>query len=157
VSKAETRARIGSAAWEFAPPEGWTYAQGDDVTTASVASASLGVAARDGTSVKTERAVREEAVRKIADRLGVTLPRKRELLRRKPDRKQKMGELEVELYQIDGGAREGKKGPVLVFAAKVGDGKVLLGVGFVSDDDKDNADSAILKAIGSIAARKGSP
>jgi hypothetical protein len=153
VSRAETRARIGTVGWDFAPPEGWTYAQGDEVTTASMKSASLGVAAHDVANVKNEKALREEVLRRVADRLGVTLPRKRELIKRRPDKREKMGALEVDLYQLDGGARDGKKGPLLVFAAKIGEGKVLLGLGFVADDDKDNADTAIMKAIGSISSR----
>jgi hypothetical protein len=159
VSRAETRARIGNVGWDFAPPEGWTYAQGEDVTTASAKSASFGVAMHDGAGVKNERGLREEVLRRIAGLLGVTLPRKRELLKRKPDKREKVGELEVELYQIDGGIRDGKKGPLLLFAAKIGQGKTLLGLGFVSDDDKEDSDSAIMKAIGSIASRKagGSP
>jgi hypothetical protein len=123
------------------------------VTTASVKSASLGVAMHDGAGVKNERGLREETLRRIASRLGVTLPRKRELLKRKPDKREKVGELDVDLYQIDGGNRDGKKGPLLVFVAKIGPGKALLGLGFVSDDDKDSSDSAIMKAIGSIASK----
>src|SRR5262249_38313164 len=90
VSRAETRARIGNVGWDFAPPEGWTYAQGDDVTTASAKSASLGVAMHDGTGVKNERGLRDEVLRRIAGRLGVTLPRKRELLKRKPAKRAKV-------------------------------------------------------------------
>src|SRR5258705_691717 len=155
VARAETRARVGGG-WACAPPEGWTYAQGDDVTTATVKSATFGVAAHEGANAKNERAQREAVLRRIADRLGVVLPRKRELIKRRPDKKEKVGQIDVELYQIDGCVREGKKGPLLVFAAKIGEGAMLLGMGFVSDDDKDNSDAAILKAIGSISA-KASP
>jgi hypothetical protein len=112
------------------------------------------VAANEGSNAKNERSQREAVLRRVAEHLGVTLPRKRELMKRKPDKKEKVGALDVELYQIDGCSRQGKKGPLLVFAAKVGEGATLLGMGFVSDDDKDNADASIMKAIGSIAARK---
>jgi hypothetical protein len=114
----------------------------------------LGVAAHESSTPKNDRAQRETVLRGIADRLGVTLPRKRELLKRKPDQKEKVGELDVELFQIDGCARQGKKGPLLVFSVKTGEGAALLGMGFVADDDKDGSDAAIMKAIGTIASRK---
>jgi hypothetical protein len=154
VSRAETRARIGQAGWDFAPPEGWTYAQGADVTTATAQSATLGVVARDGATWRNERWVREQTLRLVAERLGLTLPRKRELIKRKPDQKEKVGELAVDLYQLDGAAHEGKKGPLLVFSARIGPSKMLVGVGFVADDDKDNSDAAIMKSIESIASRE---
>ena len=149
----DTRARVARASGlEMAPPEGWTYAQGDDVTVVTGRNAVLGVTAHPtAPDAKQERSAREDTLELVTQRMGVAMARKKDVFWRKPDQKQKVGEIELSLYQVDGSRRGGKKGPLLVFIGKLDDGHTLVGAGFVSNDDADNADRAILKAIGSIA------
>jgi hypothetical protein len=151
VAHSDTRARIKRAGWEFAPPDGWTYAQEDDLTVASGKAAILGMTSFDANDAKAERAGRDDALRLVAEKLGLTLPKKKTFFAKKPDHKQKVGDIDVELYQVDGAKRDGKKGPLLIFAAHASTERVLLGAGFVADDDADNSDEAIMKAIESIA------
>ncbi|SRR6266540_3066325 len=151
VARSETRARIRQVGWEFAPPEGWTYAQEDELTIAKGKAAALAMTARDKGDEKKDRAEREELLRRVAEKLGVTLPKKKNFIRKKPDQIEKVGDLAVDLYQIDGAKRDDQKGPLLVFTATLPEQKVLLGAGFVTDDDTDNSDRAIMNSIHSIA------
>lgn len=151
MAGAETRARIGQLGWQFAPPASWVYAQGEDLTIATGKNAVMGVAVHPTVDVKKERAAREEALRLIAGQLGVTLPKKKSFIAKKPDQKQKLGEFDVDLYQFEGAKLDGRTGPLLFFVAKASSERVLVGVGFVPDDDSDNADQAIMTAIGSLS------
>src|SRR5262249_37345198 len=63
VARPETRARIGLADWELTPPDGWTYAQGEEVTTAVAPNATLAVSRHGQINARNERAVREEVLR----------------------------------------------------------------------------------------------
>jgi hypothetical protein len=149
VAGAETRARIG-VGWQFAPPTTWIYAQGEEVTIATGKNAMIGVTVRHVVDVKKERADREEGLRHLAGQLGVTLPKKKILIAKKPDQKQKVGEVDVELYQFEGAKLDGRTGPLLFFVAKASKEQALIGVGFVPDNDSDNADQAIMGAIESL-------
>ena len=151
VSHADTRARIKQSGWEFAPPEGWTYAQGEDLTRATGKNAALAVTAREKGDDKKGREAREEMLRLLTEKLGVTLPKKKSLLAKKPDQVEKVGDLSVDLYQLDGAKRDGKKGPLLIFAADSADRQLIVGAGFVADDDADNSDRAILSSIRSMS------
>jgi hypothetical protein len=150
VARADTRARIKQVGWEIAPPEGWTYAQEEEATVATGKSAVLGVTSFDAANVKAERAGRDGVLVVLAEKLGVSLPKKKTYFAKKPDQKQKVGDVDVELYQVDGAKRDGKKGPLLIFSARMSSEHVLLGAGFVADDDADKSDEAIMKAIESI-------
>jgi hypothetical protein len=151
ISKTDTRARIRESGWDFVPPEGWTYAQEAEQTVATGKNAALAVTARDKSEDKKPREEREDALRALLDKLGVTLPKRKIVLPKKPDQSEKIADLAVELFQLDGAKREGKKGPLLVFAADLPDRRVLVGVGFVADDDQDNSDGAIMSSIHSLA------
>ncbi len=151
VARADTRARVPHIALQVTPPEGWTYAQGDAATIATGKNAAFGVTTHPTAEGKGERGAREESLELVTDKLGVTMARKKDVFWRNPDQRQKVGGVEVALYQVDGAKRDGKKGPLLVFVAKVEAGQTLVGAGFVSYDDTDNADRAILKAIDSLA------
>jgi len=135
---------------QIAPPEGWTYVQGEVITTAIAKNAAFGLTTHKTAEAKKERGAREESLELVTDGLGVTMARKKDVFWRVPDQKQKVGSFDLVLYQIDGARREGKKGPLLVFVGKLDDGQTLVGAGFVADDDTDNADRAILKAIESL-------
>jgi hypothetical protein len=147
VAGAETRARIGQVGWQFAPPASWVYAQGDELTIATGKGGVLGVAAHEALDVKKERAQREEALRLMAGKLGVTLPKKKTLIAKKPDKKQKVSDVDVDFYQFEGAQLEGRSGPLLFFVAKASKEQVLLGLAFVADDDGDQSDQAIMAAI----------
>jgi hypothetical protein len=150
VAAADTRARIAQIGWQFAPPVSWIYAQGEDLTTATNKSAVMGVAVQPVVDVKKERAEREEALKLVTQKLGLTLPKKKTFLSKKPDQKQKVGSLEADLYQVEGAKRDGHTGPLLFFVLKASNDQALVGVGFVADDDTDNADQAIMTAIESL-------
>jgi hypothetical protein len=150
VAGAETRARIAQIGWQFAPPVSWIYAQGEDLTTASNRSAVMAVAVHQVVDVKKERAEREEALRLVTQKLGLMLPKKKTFIPKKPDQKQKVGSLEADLYQVEGVKREGHIGTVLFFVLKASTEQALVGVGFVADDDTENADQAIMIAIESL-------
>ena len=150
MAGAETRARIGQAGWHFAPPATWIYAQGEELTIATGKNAVMGVTLQAIGDVKKERTEREEVLRRIAGQLGVTLPKKKAYIAKKPDQKQKIGEFDVDLYQFEGAKLDGRTGPLLFFVAKATKEQVLIGAGFVADDDSDNADQAIMTAIASM-------
>ena len=150
VAGAETRARIGQIGWQFAPPSSWTYAQGEELTIATGKKAVMGVGVRPIVDVKKERAEREEALRLVADRLGLTLPKKKGLIAKRADKKQKVGDVDVDFYQFEGAKLDGVSGPLIFFVAKTSTERVLVGVGFVPDDDSDDADRAIMTAIESL-------
>lgn len=150
VASPDTRARVGQAGWQFAPPTTWIYAQGDEFTIAQGKHAVMGVTARASVDAKKERAEREEALKGVAGKLGVTLPKKKTFLAKKPDHKQKVGDVDAEFYQLDGAKLDGKPGALLFFVAKASKERVLVGAGFVAEDDGDNADQAIMKAIESL-------
>jgi len=157
VAGAETRARVGQVGWQFAPPASWIYAQGDELTIATGKNAVMGVAVQPIVDVKKERAEREAALRLIAGQLGVTLPKKKTFIAKKPEHKKKVGDVDVDFYQFEGAKLDGRTGPILFFVAKASNEQILVGVGFVPDDDSDNADEAIMTAIGSLgpAATEG--
>ena len=150
VAAAATRARIRPG-WEFAPPLGWTYAAGEQVTIATGKSAALAMTSREKADPKTERADREDAVHALAEKLEVSLPKRKKMFKKKPDQTEKVGDLDIDLYQVDAARRRDQKGPLLVFSANLPDHRVLFGVGFVTDDDADNSDGAIMTSIHSIA------
>jgi hypothetical protein len=110
----------------------------------------MGVAVHQVVDVKKERAEREEALRLVTQKLGLTLPKKKTFIPKKPDQKQKVGSLEADLYQVEGVKREGRTGPLLFFVLKASNEQTLVGVGFVADDDTENADQAIMTAIESL-------
>lgn len=136
---------------QFAPPATWIYAQGEELTIATGKNAVMGLAAQPAGDVKKERTDREDALRRITGQLGVTLPKKKSYIAKKPDQKQKIGEYDVDLYQFEGAKLDGRTGPLLFFVAKASKEQVVVGAGFVADDDNDNADQAIMTAIGSLA------
>jgi hypothetical protein len=150
VAGAETRARIGQVGWQFAPPASWIYAQGEELTIATGKNALIGVTAHPVADIKKERAEREEDLHRLAGQVGVTLPKKKSFITKKPDHKQKVGDVDVELYQFEGAKLDGRTGPLLFFVARASTEQILVGIGFVPDDDSDNSDQAIMAAIESL-------
>lgn len=148
-AKDSTKAKIAKSDFVFKPAKGWIYAQGQEATIAQAADDGPAVVvAQFDIDPKQEAANREAALGELSKQINVTLPKKK-LNWKKPDDAKAIGDLKLGLWQIDG-ARGDKKGPLILFAAPVADGKVLLGVGFVPSDDSSGADAAILESIESI-------
>jgi hypothetical protein len=147
VVKPGTRARIQRTGWDFEPPTQWTYAQGTEATTARSKSAILIISSQ---APQGGGGNNEIFLRSVADQIKVVLPKRKRLIPKKPDKLQDVGALHLSLYQL-GAVREASPGALLVFTTNLPQGLVLLGAAFVSDDDADNSDEAILKAIDSIA------
>ena len=82
--------------------------------------------------------------------LGVATPKHRPTWTHAA-KKSKVGALDMQLWQADDATKGALKGPMLVFGAELPDKSWILGAGFVSADDKTDADKAILAAIDSIA------
>ena len=93
---------------------------------------------------------RDTLLQALGERLGLKMP-KAKVFWKKADKTLTVGAYAFSLYQLEGGARAQKKGPLLVFSSALNADVVLLGVGFVNDDDTTDADGAILATIQSIA------
>lgn len=161
-AKGDTRAKITKSDLTLTPPEGWVYAQTDAGMIAQTSDAGATVATtgfdadpKEAKNAKKLADDRQAAFEALAKHIGITPPKKQVNWKKKPDDVKKVGDLEIALWQLDGGVRGDKKGPLLVFAADLADGKELVGIGFVPEDDDTGADAAILKAIESVA--KGAP
>jgi hypothetical protein len=138
----------------FTPPLGWIYAQEPDASVAEVsdegpgfAIAAIEVVAKDAAKTNTAR---DAAVASLAKRLGITLP-KQKINWKKADKTVDVDGHPFALHQIEGAMRAGKKGPLLVFTTTLGDTSAIVGAGFVDDDDKTDADVAILDSMKTIA------
>jgi hypothetical protein len=144
-------ARIRKSGYGLTVPQGWTYAQQDDATVVVSGDAAFAATTYEkGTDAKTAAANREAAFDALVKLMGVTPP-KHKVVWTHPAKKTKQGTLEMSLWQADDVTKGAKKGPVLVFGAELPDKSWILGAGFVPDDDKTDADKAILGAIDSIA------
>lgn len=152
------KARVSGAPFSFEPASGWAYAQEEAVTIAQTADSGPAVAlvAHDTGDAKAQPTNRDAAFDALIKRLALTPPKKK-VGWKKPAEVKDVGELKISLYQLEGAARGDKTGPLLVFAAPLPDGKSLLGVGFVPEDDESSADAAILQSIESIAPAAPSP
>jgi hypothetical protein len=155
IAKPDTRARITTSGWTVRAPEGWTYAQEEAATVASSKGAALAVTAYEITGkAKADEATRNEALAMLITRLEVSFPKAKKKVIAFPKKVQKtieVGTLKVGLVQLDGASRDASKGPLLAFDSRLPEGKALLGIGFVPNDDDSNADAAILESIESFA------
>jgi hypothetical protein len=146
------KASIVKSDWTIEPPTGWTYAQQADATVALLGESSFAVVVYP-TEPKKATADWEKQVGEIAAKLEVSPANKKKISQPKKSAGVKpVGALKVNLYQFDGATHGSRKGPLLVFSTDLPEGKALLGVAFVPEDDSSKADEAILKAIESIAA-----
>jgi hypothetical protein len=108
----------------------------------------------DAKDAKKEAAVRDAAVAELLKQLGLA-PLKKKVGWKRSDKDETIGGMKVQLWQLDkAGVRGTKTGPLLIVSAQAGDGKAVLGVGFVPDDDKSGADDAIMKSIQSLEKPK---
>ena len=144
------RAKIGTADFTLELPNGWTYAEEASFAVAQSAGASVAVTTQEIKDAKKETQARDDAFKQLTSKLSVTLPGKNVAWPKKPQRTTTVGALKVSLFQLDAAERGGKKGPLLLFTSKLKEGVLLVGAGFVPDDDATNADAAILKCIDSL-------
>jgi hypothetical protein len=172
---ADTHARIAGTSYVFTPVTGWVYAQLSNVTIAQVnaenSPAMVIAAYAADKDAKKELGQRDTAFADLSKEIGLTPP-KTKANWKQPTCKcagkacagsggdlckamTPVSDLKANVWQLDGGVRGGKKGPILVVQAPLGEGKALLGVAFVPDDDQSGADQAILKAIESIGPGEG--
>lgn len=154
AGKASTRAKITNAGLVFSPAVGWIYAQQSSSTVAQESDAGPAIAFLgidlDAKDTKKEVAAKDAALAELVKQLGLA-PLKRKVAWKKPDDKKVVGALKLDLWQLkEAGSRGSRKGPLLVVAGPVSDGKTVVGLGFVPDDDKSSSDVAIMKSIESL-------
>ncbi|WP_437668588.1 hypothetical protein [Sorangium sp. So ce131] len=147
-----TRAKIARSSLVFAPVKGWTYAQGESATIAQAADEgpALATAQVDVGEGKPATEKRDAALDALAQEIKVTLPKKK-LNWKKPDDVKDIAGRKIGLWQKEGAARGTKKGPLLIFADTGKEGEIVIGLGFVPDDDTTGADATILQSIESIS------
>lgn len=154
-AKPDTKAKITSSSLVFTPEKGWFYAMQSSATIAQASETGPGIAMMgyegDAKDQKKDSAARDAAMAELIKQLGLN-PLKRKVSWKKPDDTKAVGNLKLGLWQLEeAGQRGTKKGPLLVVAGPAGDGnKGVIGVGFVPEDDKSQADVAIMKSIESI-------
>jgi hypothetical protein len=154
AATADTKATIAKTDLVFQPPSGWTYAQTAGATLAQAGDVAavttvVGYDAGDPKDKKAD-ANRDAAFEALQKLVNVGL-KKKVNWKKKPDDKRAPGGLQVSLWQVDGATRGDKKGPLLIFSAPLDANNVLLGFGFVPDDDNSGSDAAIMKSIDSLA------
>ncbi|WP_437565026.1 hypothetical protein [Sorangium sp. So ce542] len=147
-----TRAKIAGSSLVLTPVKGWTYAQGESATIAQAADEgpALATAQVDTGEGKQAAEKRDAALDALAREINVTLPKKK-VNWKKPDDVKEISGRKIGLWQKEGAARGTKKGPLLIFADAGKDGEIVIGLGFVPDDDSSGADATILQSIESIA------
>jgi hypothetical protein len=129
------------------PPAGWKFARASDRTLAAGPAAIIAVTTYD--RLNTSRP-RETVLRDVAERLGVVLPDRKSLFPKKPHQRHTVGEVGLSLYQFDRIRRSQENGVMVIFTTDLPSDAAVLGVAFVADNDRDNADQAILRAIESL-------
>lgn len=150
-AKASTEAKIANSDMIFKPPKGWKYAQGELATIAQTGDDGVVIAITEIKidDPKQEAVSRKEATNALAEEVKVTLPKK-EPNWKKPDDSKELGDLKLNLWQVNGGMRAEKKGAVLFFTAAIPEGKLLVGVSFSTGEDE-KADGALLECLDTIA------
>lgn len=154
-AKSDSKAKITSSELQFTPATGWIYAQQSSATIAQSSETGPAIAMMgyegDPKDLKKDAAARDGAFSELVKQLGLS-PLKRKVNWKKPDDTKTIGTMKIGLWQLEeAGVRGTKKGPLLVVAGPTGSGsKGIIGVGFVPEDDKSQADVAIMKSIESL-------
>ncbi|MFT3769845.1 MAG: hypothetical protein QM820_30800 [Minicystis sp.] len=106
----------------------------------------------DPKDAKKDAAARDAALTELVKQLGLNPLKRKVSWKSKPDETKSVGTMKIGLWQLEEvGVRGTKKGPLLVVAGPTGEGnKGIIGVGFVPEDDKSQADVAIMKSIESL-------
>jgi hypothetical protein len=160
VAAADTRARIASSDLTFGPAASWTYAQQPSVTIAQTSDSGPALAFTgvdlDAKDTKKDAGNKDAALLELVKQLGLT-GLKPKLSWKKTDETKTIGDLKLGLYysQLKGPAQRGaKKGKVLVVAGPSSSDKGIVGLGFVPEDDKSDADEVVMKCIESLEHAK---
>lgn len=154
-AKSDTKAKVTSSDLAFTPATGWIYAHQSSATIAQASESGPAIAMMgyesDPKDAKKDAATKDAAIAELVKQLGLN-PLKRKVSWRKPDDTKTIGTMKLGLWQLEeAGVRGTKKGPLLVVAGPTGEGnKGIIGVGFVPEDDKSQADVAIMKSIESL-------
>lgn len=153
-----TLARIAHAPLVFTPADGWAYAEEADATVMENGEGgpTLALAGYEIADPKAAPAARDAALLALLARLSITPPKDKISWGTPLSKGSTAADVHVVLYQVEGAQRAGKKGPLLVMTSSQSTSLAVLGVGFVANDDKTNADDAILQSIGSLAPRPAS-
>jgi hypothetical protein len=149
-----TKAKIAKTDLAFEPPSGWVYAQTESATIAQTddSGAVAVIAGYDAGDPKEKKAEanREAQFEALIKQVNVGF-KKKVNWKKKPDDTKEAAGLKISLWEVDGAATRGdKKGALLIFTAPIEGTKVLLGVGFVADEDKSPA-ASIVKSIDTLA------
>ena len=164
-AKSDTKARIGKMGFTMTPVEAWTYSQGETVLVAQKsddgsALAVTGYEIPAPANAKQEGTNRDAAFEAAAKEINVTLPKKKPNWK-KGDAAKDVGSLKINLWEMEGATRGEKKGLLLVFAtsAPAAEGKGLIGLGFVPEDDADaeKVGEALQTSIDSIKPAEEAP
>jgi hypothetical protein len=110
----------------------------------------------DSKDAKKDASFKDAGLTELAKQLGLTAL-KLKLNWKRPDEPKAVGDMKLGLYysQLKGvGQRGAKKGRLLVIAGPTTGNQGLVGLGFVPDDDKSDADEAIMKSIESLERAK---
>jgi hypothetical protein len=93
---------------------------------------------------------RDTVVRELAQRVGIDVPARKDLFPRSSRKRQMVGGVVLSLHQVDGLRRAQTSGALLVFTTDLPSDAAILGVAFVASDDKNHADTAVLRAVASL-------
>jgi hypothetical protein len=149
VANAGIRVYIKQSGYTFEPPVGWGFAQEPTFGIAATKTATMAVTAQDIADPKKEAQSRQVAAELLMARMGVTPPKKKLALPKKPADTLDVGALKVALWEVEKATRGTEKGALLVFWTKLSDTQGIAGAGFVSDTDT-AAPESILKAVKTI-------
>ncbi|WP_441285944.1 hypothetical protein ACSRUE_26030 [Sorangium sp. KYC3313] len=151
-AEASTRAKIAQSSLVFTPAKGWTYAQAESATIAQAADEGPAFATAQIDAGEGKQAIekRDAALEALAREIDVTLPKKK-VNWKKPDDIKDVAGRKIGLWQREGATRGARKGPLLIFGDTGKDGEIVLGLGFVPEDDSSGADETILQSIESIS------
>lgn len=150
------RVRIPSSTLAFEPVVGWIYAQEENLTLVKSVDGALwfgaaGYDSGDGRDAKKAAAQRVAMLATMGQELGVTLPKNKKVPWKKPDIVKDVAELKVSLWELDGAARADTPGTILLFTAPIVNGRDLIGMAFVPENDHSGAAELIMRSIESIS------
>jgi len=150
-AETETQAMIATSSYAFHPPDTWTYAQQARATVAQVDDTGPVLALTVFTPEDDKKVVEKQqtdALERLAEAVGITLPKKAVAFGR-PEQKEEVAGLAMRYWQREKAERAEGAGSLLVLTAELED-RTLLGLGYVPDDDKSEADRHIFEALQSI-------
>lgn len=154
-----TEARVPGTALVFHPPEGWLYAQEEEVTLAQTPDGGPCLAMASFEKVGNFEGARAEAVDLLIRSVGVGLPdppKGKPLIDwAKADAEQEIAGFKMGMWQREGASRVSIVGPLLMFAFDADDTHRVIGLGFAPKDDPAQSDKKILQAIESLRVEEG--